>query len=296
MKNNLLIKVLVILIAVLLWLQQILLRTHTVNLDVPIQLINLPADLAIEQIELPRIPIKIKAKGLDIISAKVSHVTIDVEASNFLYGKNRIRFSEKNIHYSNRIQLDITEIQGDTNLQVSMDKLVEKKKPISIQYASARDEEFFIENKIINANQRVTLKGPLAIITEIKNVKTQEITKKMVVDGKVSTSLINPHESIQLLKNTVVLEVTQTKIINKTISLIPIEFPESENITIIPQKVSVMIRGPEELVDKLDKSRIIAKLELGKLRKNFTSVSFELPSGVKIVEYTPKRVQVIRNE
>jgi YbbR-like protein len=296
MKNNLLIKVLVILIAVLLWVQQILLRTHTVVLDVPIQLLNIPADLAIEQIELPKIPVKVRGKGLDIISANISNVTIDVDASNYLYGKNRIRFAVKNITYSDRIQLFIVEIQDDSNLQVSMDKLVEKKKPISIQYASAKDEEFFIVNKIINSQQRVTLKGPLAVISEIKSIKTQKITKKMVVENKVSVSLITPHENIQLLKDVIVLEVTQTKIVNKTISLIPIKFPESENITIIPQKVSVMVRGPEELVEKLDNSTIIANLELGKIRKNFTDVSFELPSGIKIVEFTPKKIQVIRNE
>jgi len=296
MKKNLLIKVLVLLIAILLWAQQILLRTHTVVLEVPIQLLNIPSDLAVEQIELPKIPVKVRAKGLDIVSAKISQVSINIDASNFLYGKNRIRFSEKNISYSNRIQLNIIEIQEDSNLQVSMDKLVEKKKPISIQYASAKDEEFFIENKIINAQQKVTLKGPLAIISEIKDVKTQEITPKMVVDNKVNAALVTPHESIQLLKDMVVLEVTQTKIINKTISLIPIKFPESENITIIPQKISVMVRGPEELVEKLDNSTIIANLELGKIRKNFTGVVFELPSGVKIVEFTPKKIQVIRNE
>ncbi len=296
MKNNLLIKVLVLLIAVLLWAQQILLRTHTVVLDVPIQLINIPEDLAIEQIELPKIPVKVRGKGLDIISANISKVTIDVDASNFLYGKNRIRFGEKNINYSDRIHLIIVEMQDDSNLQVSMDKLVEKKKPISIQFASAKDEEFFIENKIINTQQRVTLKGPLALVSEIKNIKTQKISKKMVVDNKLNVSLINPHENIQLLKDTIVLEITQTKIVNKTISLIPIKFPDSENITIIPQKVSVMVRGPEELVEKLDINTITANLELGKIRKNFTDVSFELPSGIKIVEFTPKKIQVIRNE
>ncbi|OPX28539.1 MAG: hypothetical protein B1H06_03100 [Candidatus Cloacimonas sp. 4484_143] len=165
--------------------------------------------MAIEQIELPKIPVKVRGKGLDIISANISKVTIDVDASNFLYGKNRIRFDEKNINYSDRIHLFIVEMQDDSNLQVSMDKLVEKKKPISIQFASAKDEEFFIENKIINTQQRVTLKGPLALVSEIKNIKTQKISKKMVVDNKLNVSLINPHENIQLLKDTIVLEITQ---------------------------------------------------------------------------------------
>lgn len=118
----------------------------------------------------------------------------------------------------------------------------------------------------------------------------------MIVDGKLTMSLISPDPKIELSQEKISFEITNTKIIQKTISLIPIKYPETENITIIPQKVSVMVSGPKEIVEQLNFNSIIANLNLSTLKKEFASVSFEAPSGVKIIEYTPLRIQVIQND
>lgn len=296
MKKNLLIKILVLFIAILLWMLQVLLKTHEQSILVPIKLINTPSELVLEEDELPKVNVQIKAKGTDILYLKLSKIFFEINAEKFKYGKNRLKISEKNLTYSNRVLLQILKIDTSKNYYVSMDKLVEKKKPVEIRYTSAKDEEFFIVNKITNPLQRVTVKGPLAILNNIKRIQTEQISKKMVEDGKLFALLVTPDPKVVLLKDRVVFKVTQTKIINRTISLIPIKFPEKENISIIPQKVSVMIRGPKEIVEKLDNKTIIANLNISKIRKNFTEVYFEVPTGVRIVEYTPKKIQVIRNE
>ena len=227
---------------------------------------------------------------------RFSKISFEINAEDFKYGKNRLKLSEKELIFSDRIDLNILNIELDKNIYVSMDKLVEKKKSIEIQYASAKDEKFFIENKIINLQQKVTLKGPLSILNNIKKVQTEKISRKMVENGKLSVIIINPDPKVQLLKDRIILEVTQTKTINRTISLIPIRFPEEKNITIIPQKVSVMVRGPEEIVGKLNNKSIIAHLNISNVGKDYAEVTFEVPAGVKIIEYTPKKIQVIKNE
>lgn len=296
MKKNLLIKILVLFFAILLWMLQVLLKTHEQSILVPIKLINTSSELVLEEDELPKVSVQIKAKGTDILYLKLSKIFFEIDAEKFKYGKNRLKIYEKSLSYSNRVLLQILKIDTGKNLYVNMDKLVEKKKPVEIRYTSAKDEEFFIENKISNPLQRVTVKGPLAILNNIKRIQTERISKKMVENGKLTVLLVTPDPKVVLLKDRVVFEVSQTKIINRTISLIPIRFPEMENISIIPQKVSVMIRGPKEIVEKLDNKTIIANLNISKIRKNFTEVYFEVPTGVRIVEYTPQKIQVIRNE
>ncbi len=295
MGKNLLIKILVLIIAVLLWMQFTLMKIHEEEIPISIKLVNKPHDLVFEE-ELPEIPVHIRAKGMDILFLKLSKAHFEIDAENFKYGKNKLKFTEKNLIYSHRLQLEVLNIDKSGNLNVSMDKLVEKNKAIEIQYASAKDEEFFIENKITNTQQRVTVRGPLAILNAIKTIQTEPISKKMVNDGKLSVWLITPDAKAELLKDRIVFEVTQTKIINRTISLIPIKFPETENISIIPQKVSIMVRGPKEIVEKLDNTSIIANINLAKVRKGFTEVKFEVPAGVRIIEYTPKKIQVIENK
>jgi len=177
-----------------------------------------------------------------------------------------------------------------------MDKLVERSKPLKIQYASAKDEEFFINNKVKKANKKIVIRGPLALINDIEYIHTKKISSKIIKDGKLTIGLISPNPKIELLQEEMEFEITNTKIIRKTISLIPIKYSETENITIIPQKVSVMVSGPKEIVEQLTKSKIIAKLNTSILQRDFASVSFEVPSGVKIIEYTPQRIQVIQND
>ncbi|HHE65595.1 MAG TPA: hypothetical protein ENL09_06180, partial [Bacteroidetes bacterium] len=125
---------------------------------------------------------------------------------------------------------------------------------------------------------------------------TMDISSKMIVDGKLTVNLISPNPKIELLQEKIEFEITNTKIIRRTISLIPIKYPETENITIIPQKVSVMVSGPKEIIEQLDINSIIANLNISILKKDFANISFDVPSGVKIIEYTPQRIQVIHND
>ncbi|MCK4956854.1 MAG: hypothetical protein KAS49_04410, partial [Candidatus Cloacimonetes bacterium] len=109
--------------------------------------------------------------------------------------------------------------------------------------------------------------------------------------------LLLPTDKVSLSKDSINLEVSRTKMIIRTITLIPIKYPESENITIIPQKVSVMVSGPIEIINKLTQKSIKAKLNYNKLLNNKTAnVSFILPPGVKLLEYTPNKIQIIEND
>ncbi|HPR17707.1 MAG TPA: CdaR family protein [Candidatus Cloacimonadota bacterium] len=296
MKQNLVIKILVLIVAILFWMQQVMQKTHDIEIQVPLKLMNLPNNLIFETIDLPKINVTIKAKGYEIISAKLSKFVFEIEASDYQYGKNLIEVSAENLSYSKKIDLQILNIAYDHNLYVNVDRLVERQKPIELIYTSADDEEFFIENKISDDYQRISLRGPQAVLNNIEAIKTEPINRKMVTDGKITVGLLPPNPAVQILNDHVILNVTQTKIINKTITLIPIRYPESLNITIIPQKVSVMLRGPEEILEKIDLHSIPANLEVDKIKKGFTGVTFELPSGVKLVEYTPKSIQIIENE
>ena len=191
---------------------------------------------------------------------------------------------------------NVNSIDKTEDFFINMDKLVERAKPLKIQYASANDEEFFIKNKVKDANRKITIKGPLALLNDIEYILTQKISNKMITDGKLTVDLISPDPKIELIQEKIEFEITNTKIIQRTISLIPIKYPETENITIIPQKVSVMVSGPKEIIEQLDINSIIANLNISILKKDFANVSFEVPSGVKIIEYTPQRIQVIQND
>ncbi len=297
MKRNFWIKILVFLIAIFLWIQQVLLKTHIQEIPVPVLLKNISDNLILIEETPIEIPIIFEARGMDLLILKLSKVCFEVNAKKFKYGKNNFSVSEQNLIYLERLNLKLKKIKKDEELSVFLDKIITKKKPIEIIFASAKDEEFFLQNKILNSQQKAEIKGPSSIIKNIKRIKTRKISQRMVKDNKFTVSLENPDEKTNLLTHQVVFEITSIRMITRTISLIPIKFPENLNISIIPQKVSAMISGSEDIVSKLDNKIIIAFLDEDKIKRNdLVEVSFELPAGVKLIEYTPKKIQIIHNE
>ncbi len=296
MKTNISIKLLVLFIAIVLWVHQILIKEHTIEVNIPMKLIDTPQNLIPDSSRLPEVTVNISATGKDILLFHFSRKSFQINTSHFRYGKNQINPKTDQLIYSNKIDLKINTIDKTEDFFINMDKLVEREKLLKIQFASANDEEFFIKNKIKNEKRKITLKGPLALLNEVEYIFTKKISSKMIEDGKLTAELISPDPKIELLNGKIEFEITNTKIIQRTISLIPIKYLETENITIIPQKVSVMVSGPKEIVEQLNTSSIIANLNTSILKKDFANVSFEVPSGVKIIEYTPQRIQVIQND
>ncbi len=296
MKNNISIKLLVLLIAIVLWLHQVLIKTHSLEINIPIKLIDTPLNLIPDSSRLPEVTIEINATGKDILLFQISKKSFHIDTSHFRYGKNQINLKADQLVYSDKIELNIISIDKTEDFFINMDKLVEREKSLKIQYASAKDEEFFIKNKVKDTNRKITIKGPLALLNDVEYIHTMDISSKMIVDGKLTVNLISPNPKIELLQEKIEFEITNTKIIRRTISLIPIKYPETENITIIPQKVSVMVSGPKEIIEQLDINSIIANLNISILKKDFANISFDVPSGVKIIEYTPQRIQVIHND
>ena len=296
MNNNVTIKLLVLIIAIVLWFHQILIKTHSLEITIPIKLIQTPQSLIPDSSSLPEVTIEISATGKDILLLHLSKKSFQIDTSHFRYGKNQIVPKAEQLVYSNKIRMKINSIDKTEDFFINMDKLVERTKPLKIQFASAKDEEFFINNKVKNADKKIVIRGPLALVNDIEYILTKKISSKIIKDGQLTIGLISPSPKIELLKDEMEFEVTNTKIIRRTISLIPIRYSENENITIIPQKVSVMVSGPKEIVQKLDGNTIIANLNTSILKRDFASVSFKVPTGVKIIEYTPHRIQVIQND
>ena len=95
----------------------------------------------------------------------------------------------------------------------------------------------------------------------------------------------------------IVLEISKTEMKIRTISLIPIKYPEHDNITIIPQKISVMVSGHKEIIEKINQRSIEATLDDSNLLNSSTrKVKIKLPTGVNLLEYTPNKIQIIKND
>ncbi|HCX73117.1 MAG TPA: hypothetical protein DHM37_05300 [Candidatus Cloacimonas sp.] len=295
MKKNLWLKVLVLVIAIFLWVQQVLLRTQTEEIQVPVFLQNIPSNLVQVNSELAKIPVTISGRGLEILQLHFSEYSFQIDASNFKDGENLVEISEQQLKIPPQRAISVKSINLDSKLTIEMDKIITARKKIEFQFQSSKDEEYFIKNKLTAANKEVKVSGPSEVLKNISSVLTEKISKNMVENGKLNVNLQKPDPRVELETTQLSLNVKQTKIVTKTISLIPIEFPYDIQATIIPQKVSAMLSGPEEILDSLNNRNVVAKLKKEEVLNNrYVDVYFELPTGVKLLDYTPQSIQVTK--
>ncbi len=295
MKKNLGLKLLVLLISIILWFQQTLLQEHTVTLAIPFKLVNIPSRLIPEPYSKKTVSTSVKARGIDILLMKFLDVHFRIDASKFSYGSNVINLSLSDLVLPEHVSIKLEKMEVKEKLVISMDRLVTKKKPIHINYVSVKDLEYFLKNKIDIANKRVKIRGALSAVKAVKKIESEKISRKMVKNGMINIRLIPPTENIVLLEPEITLRVVEQKSVSKTISLIPISYPQTNKVTIIPQKVSVMIRGPQNIINKIKRNDIEAYVDNEAIKKNgFAEIKFNIPKGITLVDYTPRQVQVIK--
>ncbi|MBT3169311.1 MAG: hypothetical protein HN334_05540 [Candidatus Cloacimonetes bacterium] len=271
-------------------------REHKQEINVPITLINTPQSLVLFASDLPKVGVAIRATGLDIFKLKLSNNFFEIDASQFNAGENLVEITNRKFKYPKNINFDFEMITTEQTFLIELDKLVEAQKPLKISFESVKEEEYFTKYKIINKDEKVTVYGPKKLLSSIKNIETEKISRKMLDGNKIVAELILPDLEMKLKQKKIVLNIVQSKTINKTIALIPIVFPEDKNIAIIPQKVTLRIKGAQNIVDKISRKSIKANLDFTRIKDGYASVIFDVPMGIEILEYTPQKVQIIEND
>lgn len=297
MKSDTIAKIIVLLITIVLWMHVNLTKEQTTEMAVPIMLQDLPVDLVYDSAQPLSIPLQLTGSGFDLVITRLNDHLFRVPAAGMHYGDNEIVVSREQLVVPDIVTLKLNFGADGNKRKIFLDKIVTESRGVELNYASTKDEEYFIRNRIGNSNQNITITGPDRVVSQIKRIQTTPISRKMIDDGSFAVTLLQPDSRVTMDKNAISLTVVTSKQVNRTFSLIPVVYPHDLNISIIPQKVSAMVRGPEEVVDEMTVNSLKARLNTSQMWiSNSGTVDFDLPAGVKLIEYTPKKIQIQKNE
>lgn len=297
MKSNTIAKIIVLLITIVLWLHVNLTKEQTTEMAVPLLLQDLPSDLVYDSAQPLTMPVQLTGSGFDLVITKLNDHFFSVPAAGMRYGDNTIVLSADELVVPEIVSLQIDFGAEGNEREIFLDKIVTESRGVQLEYASTKDEEYFIRNRIGNSNQNITITGPERVVSQIKRIKTIPISRRMISDGTIAVNLMQPDPRISMDKTALNLTIITSKQVNRTFSLIPVDYPHDLNISIIPQKVSAMVRGPEEVVNTMTVNSLKARLNTSQMWiSNSGTVEFDLPAGVKLIEYTPRKIQIQNNE
>jgi len=293
MKSSDWLKIISIVIAVIFWVHLKLMEIQTITLSLPVEFINLPQNLVILE-DTEDIPVTLEGKGKDLVWLKIFKPSIEVDAANYKYWNNLLKLQFSNIKLPENSQIKPVSINVSKNIVIKTDHIVTVEKPISLSYASDNDKTFFSQRKAKLSNSYVRVNGPESLIEDVKFIGTIPLTKELVGNKDTfTTTLVSPDASITLLSKEIKIQFIKKELFKKTISLIPIECPENTDFAISPDKITIIIEARDEILDSITSKDIIVKLENND--EDFAGLKISVPAGVKIIEYTPEKVQIIRD-
>ncbi|MBI3259710.1 MAG: YbbR-like domain-containing protein [Ignavibacteriae bacterium] len=288
-----------LILSVALWGYVSLKTPATIFVQFPL-VIQLQEDKAVQN-ELPKfITAKIRASGwqiinLEYISAK-PECTIDldkfteVSAGSFSLSKNDIL---QNLRPALSLE-KIVELSPE-NISITTGTIAQRTVPIAPVIEIAPREGFTVVGDIHVEPDSILLRGNETMLQTVQKwqtsaVKILDATKSIRIEVKLVDSLQN---HIALSQQTVVLsaEIQQTAEI--TFNDIPLEVlsePAQSNHKLLPDRISVTIRGGAEQIAQLSSSSVRALVEFQTILHDTTGIItpvISLPSSLTLLNINP---------
>jgi hypothetical protein len=293
MRRNWGIAVAALMLAAFFWLQINLNTEQRINVSIPIAITSSPSSLIPISIEPESIEVIIEGKGRNILRARVKRLVYHIDLKDAHFGKNFYPFDIANIKEElKNYNIRITPEFNIENIVITMDNLGSKTVPVSITFADEQSREYFITQKFLIEPEIITVKGPKTLFDSINEVKTVPFNRKRH-EGNDKLALVMPEvKYINLEPRMVSLVPLSSQIIQRTITMIPIQVPQG--VQVFPKYLTVKVTGEEELVIDIAPEDFSAVLTIPDNVKegDMAKVTVSVPEGIEITEQTPQQVRI----
>ncbi len=294
MRSNKWLQLIALLIAMLLWVQQTLLKEQTAKVKIPIRIVNIPENLFLFKSDNMKVSLKVKGLGIHILNFWITNPILDYNGNNLKLGKNTLHSDSLIVFLEKYENLVFSTTKETKNVIVSTDLIVQKKVPIEIVYETPEVESYAINEKIEYDDKIVLISGPVQDINNINRIKTMPITQKMLENRNNKIKFEIKNDYIISIPAQLSISNDKIKMITKTFTYIPIEYDHSR-VTIFPNRVSLIIEGKKDSVEALKQTDIKAFIEL-KENSSSSPIKFNLSKNYKIIDYTPQKVTIKKKE
>ena len=294
MKKNNMLKIFAVVIAVIIWFLINLLKEQTTTINLPIRILNVPENIFIFENEEARASVMVHGTGINILLFYLREASIDYNGSDFVMGNNVIDIERLNSSLPKNKNLSFTAINTDNPIVINTYRILQKRIPVFFDFNSENDKQMFLENNYNFDDIYITISGPSVEIQRIDNIFTEKIGSDILRQRNKNIRFRSINENIVVIPPFIELEQVPDIIATRTLTAIPIVF-DRDDISIFPERVSVIIEGKQDLINQLSAEEIIAFILEHDLNETMElNVNFSVPDFVKIIDYTPMKVSVVK--
>lgn len=301
MKKETFIFIIFIFLAFLFWGALSLSEEYTITIDVPIRLILPDENFAIEGYLPEKLEMRIRASGWSLLKIKYFQETnFNLQIKE---PENNLIFRTTNI--SNDLlgfppDVKILNIQPDV-IRLNFNSAIEKKVKIYPRFSFSLKQGYEIVSPVQIEPESILIKGSRKLLSKIDSLPTEIITLDQVSESvSIETKVIDTlNNLLNYDKIPVKVSFDVQQIVDKVFEKIPIELinvPNGKDVILLPSFIDLKLRGGINILGNLHPDSI-------KVTVNFKNYSekedeeikpeFNLPYGVKVLDYFPKQFKLI---
>lgn len=283
-KDNLGIKFFALILAILIWLQSVLVSEHRSIVSLPVNLRNMPQNITLENIP-QNIPFTVRGKGLDILRLMLAKPRVNIDASGITPHTDIISLQNYAIDMPENMDVTLLGPAESDQLAIQADVFHQKVVGIEPVYADNYTQKRMKELRYSFTPDKVTIFGPKNKIQSISKIKTMPIEQEQISESRVSIELDVPDAQINVSEKTVLMNISGAQESSKVFTdiVLPGVYMQS--------RVAVRLSGPGSVLEKLSIQDIKAKVSAEADSDGFYGVELELPEGVNVIAITPNRVR-----
>ncbi|MEJ2104367.1 MAG: hypothetical protein P8X47_07310 [Ignavibacteriaceae bacterium] len=288
-----------ILFSIIIWGSISLSDFYYTNIDVNLSLVNLPKGYTTGTRLGDKVVLRVKGRGWKLVSLNVGPESEFIVSAKPDSGWQVLSLSD--FLESNRWLLsdvDIISIEPDS-IRFFVERKISKKLPLNPDLDLEFKPGYGLATNVVLNPDSVEVSGPLSYIKPLERISTDPISL-VSLDAKKEVEVGLPHRNgftynIKLVE--VLLDVQ--RVIDKQFDNISVEvvgIPLGKEVVLLPNKISVNVRGGIEILGKLNDQQFSASVKYQDLVSDTTgSVApvIIMPKNVALQYVRPERLRYI---
>lgn len=299
MKRKIITISLIFTFSVLLWIFISFSGEFLININLPIEIIDIPSDLAISSISEQNVNLSLKGNGWILAQHTFGRDPKFNISSPKKIGKEAVS-TKNSVNLNNWLSstLQIMEITPDKVL-INIEKLQTKRVEIVPLISLSFKPGYGLVSNLILDPDSVDISGPKSIIEDINfiNTKSKYLTK---LDSyqTINLELIHPNFTI-ISANKCSVSFEVQKIVDKTFENLTVEtinMPSGYEVLLSPNKVNIILRGGINLLSKMKKEDIKVYIKFQQAVNDTVGAlepTIELPEFTSLVDLKPSSLEYI---
>ncbi len=299
MKKNLHIVILSVLFSIILWGSISLSDDYYATYEIPIRLVNFPKGYTTGTPIPQKVSIKLKGHGWKLISVAISGKSdylISVEGDSGKRYVNLYNYLTENQWLSS--DMEVIDITPDT-LSFYVERISHKKVAVISDLNLKFKPGYGLATPLKITPDSTIVNGPVSKLKNLNAVPTENITIENLDDQKIARVPLKNIQGMDYESALVNVFLNVQKIVDKNIDNLPVEIldvPRDRSVVLLPNKISIGIRGGIDILGKLTSDDFKAYLNYRDVVLDTVGSvvpQIKLPINTSLIYIKPERLRYI---